>query len=98
MIAPPNQPYLDASDDEQPAGGDRLDAAAVSQDMSPLTQDEDLEPTMEDFAYLAEQEIAPTLQNIANRRTTDIVGLYLQEIGRVSLLEREECDALRNLT
>ncbi len=90
MIAPPNQPYLDASDDEQPAGGDRLDAPSVSQDMSPLTQDEDLEPTMEDFVYLAEPKIAPRLQNIANRRTTDIVGLYLQEIGRVSLLEREE--------
>lgn len=91
MIAPPNQPYFDAEDDARPAGGYQLDAAAVvSQDMSPLTQDEDLEPTMEDFADLAEQEIAPTLQNIANRRTTDIVGIYLQEIDRVGLLEREE--------
>ncbi|MGK7903156.1 MAG: RNA polymerase sigma factor SigC [Hormoscilla sp.] len=53
-------------------------------------QDEDLEPTMEDLAYLAEQELAPTLQKIGNRRTTDLVRLYLQEIGRVSLLEKEE--------
>lgn len=90
MSTPPNQPYLDASDDEQPAGGYRPEAAAVSQEMSSLIQDEDLEPTMEDLAYLAEQEIAPTLQNVGNRRTTDLVRLYLQEIGRVSLLEREE--------
>lgn len=90
MIETPNQPYIDASYDEQLAGGYQLDATAVSQEMSPLIQDEDLEPTMEDFAYLAEQEIAPTLQKIGNRRTTDLVRLYLQEIGRVSLLEREE--------
>jgi len=90
MSTPPNQPYVDISDDEQPAGGEQLDAPAISQEMSPLIEDEDLEPTMEDFAYLAEQEIAPTLQKMGNRRTTDLVRLYLQEIGRVSLLEREE--------
>lgn len=52
---------------------------------------EDLEQSFEDLTIpeLEDMENAP-LAKTASRRTTDLVRLYLQEIGRVRLLGRDE--------
>ncbi len=75
-------------------------ATSPNGDVSPIETDEDLtslsladfsgdEPETEDFneTDLLEDEAASV---VINRRTTDLVRLYLQEIGRVRLLERHE--------
>lgn len=51
---------------------------------APVPVDELIDPSLE-----ISEDIAG-LTNVANRRTTDLVRLYLQEIGRVRLLRRDE--------
>ncbi len=48
------------------------------------------EPIDQDAAETEDADTASKLQKNANRRTTDLVRLYLQEIGRVRLLGRDE--------
>ena len=51
----------------------------------------DVEPTADDLVNLdIEEAEAPTLGRGGGRRSTDLVRLYLQEIGRVRLLGRDE--------
>ncbi len=51
----------------------------------------DDEPPVDDLMSLdMDYADASTIQRSANRRTTDLVRLYLQEIGRVRLLGRDE--------
>jgi RNA polymerase nonessential primary-like sigma factor len=53
--------------------------------------DENVEPTVGDLVDLdMEDGDAASLQKSPNRRTTDLVRLYLQDIGRVRLLGRDE--------
>lgn len=57
----------------------------------PLDGPDEREQVEDDFSELEIEETeTPTLQRIPNRRTTDLVRLYLQEIGRVRLLGRDE--------
>jgi RNA polymerase nonessential primary-like sigma factor len=53
---------------------------------------EDLETSVDDLvdADLEEDTDIASFSKTANRRTTDLVRLYLQEIGRVRLLRRDE--------
>jgi RNA polymerase nonessential primary-like sigma factor len=67
------------------------DSQHSSQGFDPELEIEESELTVEDIEELgmaaAERaNLAPT----ANRRSTDLVRLYLQEIGRVRLLGRDE--------
>jgi RNA polymerase nonessential primary-like sigma factor len=55
------------------------------EDMAPPEGFETLSPSDADL-----EEVSDTLGTAAQRRTTDLVRLYLQEIGRVSLLRRDE--------
>ncbi|WP_293147817.1 MULTISPECIES: RNA polymerase sigma factor SigC [unclassified Microcoleus] len=48
------------------------------------------EPIDQDSAETEDADTASKLQKNASRRTTDLVRLYLQEIGRVRLLGRDE--------
>ena len=48
------------------------------------------EPIDQDAAETEDADTASKLQKNASRRTTDLVRLYLQEIGRVRLLGRDE--------
>jgi RNA polymerase nonessential primary-like sigma factor len=53
---------------------------------------EDVDPSVEDDLVDLESESPDSVSfsKTANRRTTDLVRLYLQEIGRVRLLRRDE--------
>lgn len=78
---PANFSYADSSYDE-PNEGFNLEPGALA--------NLDVEPIEEDIAALeAEYNNANTAKG-AGRRTTDLVRLYLQEIGRVRLLGRDE--------
>jgi RNA polymerase nonessential primary-like sigma factor len=48
------------------------------------------ERSVDDLISLELEYADPALQRSASRRTTDLVRLYLQEIGRVPLLSRDE--------
>ncbi|HEY9669077.1 MAG TPA: RNA polymerase sigma factor SigC [Coleofasciculaceae cyanobacterium] len=52
--------------------------------------DEDEEPAVDDLVDVEVEDSDPSFSKTANRRTTDLVRLYLQEIGRVRLLRRDE--------
>lgn len=79
MMTPVTSFYPDAEYDEQSA----YRYALLSTDES--------EPVEADFAELEiETTESSTLQKAPSRRTTDLVRLYLQEIGRVRLLGRDE--------
>jgi len=65
------------------------DAHAYSQEM-PLDRANE-EPEVDELISLDLDVVDPSgLQRASNRRTTDLVRLYLQEIGRVRLLGRDE--------
>ncbi len=67
--------------------GDRADGY----DFQPDVADNNDEQVVEDLVDLeVDYSEATNLQKRANRRTTDLVRLYLQEIGRVRLLGRDE--------
>jgi RNA polymerase nonessential primary-like sigma factor len=60
------------------------------QDFQPEPAIGEGELLMDDLLDLEIEANDASLQQSANRRTTDLVRLYLQEIGRVHLLERDE--------
>ncbi len=70
--------YVEAEYDEQP----------FSQSFSANRMDED--PAIDDLMSLEDSVDPANLRRAASRRTTDLVRLYLQEIGRVRLLGRDE--------
>lgn len=79
MMTPVTSFYPNAEYDEQSAYS------------YPLDGPDEREQVEDDFSDLEIEETeTPALQRIPNRRTTDLVRLYLQEIGRVRLLGRDE--------
>jgi len=70
--------YVEADYDEQ----------TFSQSFSANRMDED--PTIDDLMSMEDSVDPANLRRAASRRTTDLVRLYLQEIGRVRLLGRDE--------
>lgn len=81
--------YADAEYDEQ------LQVHSLQPDVLDEDAEESVDELIEDLEALApDEEIedadTPKLLNNASRRTTDLVRLYLQEIGRVRLLGRDE--------
>lgn len=67
------------------------DATYNSQPEAPSVQLEEMEPTVRDLVDLEmEEEETANLAKSPNRRTNDLVRLYLQDIGRVRLLDRDE--------
>jgi RNA polymerase nonessential primary-like sigma factor len=75
--------YADAEYDEQ-LQANPLQPDVVEGDTEPAIDD-----LQENDTDILDEE-APKLPNAANRHTTDLVRLYLQEIGRVRLLGRDE--------
>ncbi len=61
----------------------------ASQDFQPSAPISETEVSMDDLLDVEIEANDASLQH-TNRRTTDLVRLYLQEIGRVHLLERDE--------
>lgn len=67
------------------------DATFNSQSEAPSFQLDEMEPTVRDLVDLEmEEEETSNLTKTPNRRTNDLVRLYLQDIGRVRLLGRDE--------
>ncbi|MFB2876036.1 RNA polymerase sigma factor SigC [Floridanema aerugineum] len=67
------------------------DASYNSQPEAPSFQLDEMEPTVRDLVDLEiEEEETANLTKSPNRRTNDLVRLYLQDIGRVRLLGRDE--------
>lgn len=76
-----------------PATSFFVEADYDEQALSPSFQSDHPEgdPTVDDLMSLEMDSIDPAnLRRAASRRTTDLVRLYLQEIGRVRLLGRDE--------
>lgn len=67
------------------------DATFDSQPEAPSFQLDEMEPTVRDLVDLEmEDEETVNIPKSTNRRTNDLVRLYLQDIGRVRLLGRDE--------
>jgi RNA polymerase nonessential primary-like sigma factor len=75
--------YADAEYDEQ------LQANPLQLDVVEGDSEQATDDTQEDDTDILDEE-TPKLPYAANRHTTDLVRLYLQEIGRVRLLGRDE--------
>jgi RNA polymerase nonessential primary-like sigma factor len=58
-------------------------------DLQDYSTDKDMEPSTDELVHLDFSD-ADSPETPTNRRTTDLVRLYLQEIGRVRLLGRDE--------
>jgi len=73
--------YADATNDD----------LQLSQEFSPDEMNQEPDLLVNDLYGLESTSVEPASSlPTANRRTTDLVRLYLQEIGRVDLLERDE--------
>jgi RNA polymerase nonessential primary-like sigma factor len=83
IIMPATSFYADAEYDEQ-LQANPLQLDVVEGDSEPAIDD-----IQEDDTDILDEE-TPKLPYAANRHTTDLVRLYLQEIGRVRLLGRDE--------
>ena len=83
IIMPATSFYADAEYDEQ-LQANPLQLDVVEGDSEPAIDD-----IQEDDTDILDEE-TPKLPSTANRHTTDLVRLYLQEIGRVRLLGRDE--------
>lgn len=86
MIATPY--YPDSADMEYDGGPSATDLGqSGGDDPADFEIEQLVEPGIDSEADPLESE---SLQNSGKRRTTDLVRLYLQEIGRVQLLRRDE--------
>jgi len=73
--------YADAAYDTQPPS--HIQASGLA--------DDEVDLSLDDLQEIEMAAVDPsTLAPYANRRSTDLVRLYLQEIGRVRLLGRDE--------
>jgi RNA polymerase nonessential primary-like sigma factor len=68
------------------------DLLYYAQNFDAAAPEPQFEPSMDDLAELESESVDDlvVLQTTANKRTTDLVRMYLQEIGRVELLGRDE--------
>jgi RNA polymerase nonessential primary-like sigma factor len=83
----PARPYYDQAEYDELPSSLELQANGAEFDGSDI----DAEQAANDLVNLDMEEIdAASLPRSANRRTTDLVRMYLQEIGRVQLLGRDE--------
>ncbi|MCC3406544.1 MAG: RNA polymerase sigma factor SigC [Microcoleus sp. PH2017_10_PVI_O_A] len=78
--------YAEAEFDEQLRVNPLQDVDVLDEDAEEAGD----EPIDQDSAETEDADTASKLQKNASRRTTDLVRLYLQEIGRVRLLGRDE--------
>ena len=78
--------YAEAEFDEQLRVNPLQDVDVLDEDAEEAGD----EPIDQDSAESEDADTASKLQKNASRRTTDLVRLYLQEIGRVRLLGRDE--------
>jgi RNA polymerase nonessential primary-like sigma factor len=78
--------YAQAEFDEQLRANPLQDVDVLDEDAEEAGD----EPIDQDAAETEDADQAAKLQKNASRRTTDLVRLYLQEIGRVRLLGRDE--------
>jgi RNA polymerase nonessential primary-like sigma factor len=86
MIMPATSLYADANYDHSSLG--ELRNPPFAQGFGSGATEPELEPNVDELMDL-EIDYADRAR-VANRRTTDLVRLYLQEIGRVRLLGRDE--------